>query len=147
MRPTCGLVLLSGLLILVSSAWGQTTSTNASAQPASRSSGQPSALEIQENALNMQLAQIEGDLREVKRCISNASNPQVLRDFNGNINRVPQVDLVDCSRRLKQLERQLAGLKRQATSLSLDAQYKTQRLQRVLSDVTRVRRTQKGQKD
>ncbi len=119
--PLCrltGFVLIL-ILALASTVQGQTAS--ASAKASSPSVGTPSTFTIKQHFLAQQQARIQGEIREVRRCIANASNTQVVRDPEGNLNRVPQVDLIDCSRRLQQLTRQLQILTRSADRVSQDA--------------------------
>lgn len=127
------LVCIIGFLWASSIEWAdaqtQPQSQAVSAKPVTRSSGRPSSMEIKQNALAQQQAILQGRLREVRRCITDASLPQVLRDPEGNMNRVPQTDLVDCTRKLSQLERQLKSLARQAAQLAQDAQFEGMELQ------------------
>jgi uncharacterized iron-regulated membrane protein len=104
----------------------------ASATPAGASAGRPSTLAIRENILAMQRANIEEQIEEARRCIQDAANPTILRDPEGNVNRVPSTDIVNCSRRLAQLQRQLEGVARQAQQLSVDAQFQAAQAQRRL---------------
>jgi len=124
-----GLLFLAGLLLAPLT---MAQSRAASATPVSPSTGRASSIAVRENILAMQRANIERQIDEATRCIQDASNATILRDPEGNINRVPQTDLVNCSRRLAQLQRQLEGVARQATQLSLDAGFRAARLQRQL---------------
>ena len=119
-RATCLLVILS--LGFVTHSFAQAT-TSAAATPVNTPSGGPSSLEIDQNSLAFRQAALKRELREIQRCIANASNPIILRDPQGNINRVPQLDLQNCSNRLVQLQRQLTSLQRQANALAQDAQF------------------------
>ena len=122
-----GIVSLSGVQFADAQ---QTQAT--SAKPASRSTGKPSSIQIQQNILVQQNALLQGQLREVQRCIQDASLPQTLRDPEGNMNRTPQTDLVNCARKLEQLKRQSASLSRQASQLAQDAQFQGLELQGLL---------------
>ncbi len=100
--------------------------TSAQATPTQTpSSGAPSSLEIAQNTLAFKRAELTRQLREIQRCIANASNPILLRDPQGNINRVPQTDLTNCSRKLAQLQRQLSSLQRQSNVLVQDATFQS----------------------
>lgn len=78
-------------------------------------------LEIQRDILQLQRTALESQLRDAQRCIQNGQNPQVLRDPEGNINRVPKIDVTNCSRTAKALTRSLASLSRRAAQLERDA--------------------------
>jgi hypothetical protein len=106
--------------------------TSASARPVSPSTGRPTSLAIRENILEMKRADIERQIEEAARCIQDASNPTILRDPEGNINRVPQTDLVNCSRRLAQLQRQLQAVAREANQLAVNAEFEGAQIQRRL---------------
>jgi len=100
---------------------GQATN-RAAATPVNTSTGTPSAFTIKQQILEQQQAEIQRGLTELTRCISTASLDVVLRDPSGQINRVPQTDLVNCRRALSVLERRLQRLSRAAAQLSRDAQ-------------------------
>lgn len=112
-------------------------SSIATASQASASSGTPSTLQVRQQVLSQQVAAINSELREVRRCIRTASMSVVLRDPQGNINRVPQTDLVNCGRRLKTLVRQLASIQRKSAQLSQDAQVKAWAAQKATRDALR----------
>lgn len=97
-------------------------SGRASATPVNISTGTPSTIAIREQFLVQQEQIIERELQQVTRCIANASLNVVLVDPTGIINRVPQTDIVNCTRRLNQLQRQVARLAREAQQLANDAQ-------------------------
>jgi len=78
-------------------------------------------IEIRQNILQQQKAAIEQQLKEAQRCIQNATNSQVARDPEGNINRVPKIDATNCARTAAALTRTLASLGRQAAQLERDA--------------------------
>lgn len=103
---------------------------SAAATAASASSGRPSSIQIRQQFFNQEQAYLERQLREVQRCIKTASLNVVLFDPRGNINRVPQTDLVNCRRRLAQLTRQVNSLARRAQQLGQEAQAQALKLQR-----------------
>ncbi|MBI4966173.1 MAG: hypothetical protein HY913_23040 [Desulfomonile tiedjei] len=123
-------VLFLGGLLLTPLSMAQ--SRAASATPVSPSTGRASSFVIRQDILAMKQADIERQIDEARRCIQDASNATILRDPEGNINRVPQTDLVNCSRRLAQLQRQLEGLAREANQLSVDAEFQAAQIQRRL---------------
>lgn len=121
MNVNLGFGLMAALIMLsLASESGAETQT-ATATAMTRSSATPSSYQIQQNFFTIQLAGINRSLRQVQRCIANAANPQILRDFEGNVNRVPQVDAINCGYQLKQLQRHLASLTRQQTKAAQDA--------------------------
>lgn len=79
------------------------------------------ALEIRRNILDQQKAQLKSQEREADRCVRNARNKQSARDFEGNLNQVPRIDLTNCARRLRAVTRSLVSLGRQAAPLERDA--------------------------
>ncbi len=93
----------------------------ASATPVNISTGTPSTFTIKQQIIAQQVAQIQREVTQVSRCIRTASLDVVLRDPTGQINRVPQTDLIDCRRRLNALLRRLERLTRAANRLSRDA--------------------------
>jgi hypothetical protein len=113
-------LIVALIMLSLASVSGAQTST-AAATPVTASSGRPSSFQIQQNYFTIQLAGINRQLQQVQRCIANAVNPQILRDPEGNINRVPQVDAITCGYQLKLLQRQLASLARQQAKLAQDA--------------------------
>jgi hypothetical protein len=114
-----GLIVALMMLSLASIAGAQTST--AAATPVTASSGRPSSFQIQQNFFTIQLAGINRQLQQVQRCIANATNPQILRDPEGNINRVPKTDAITCAYQLKLMQRQLASLARQQAKLAQDA--------------------------
>ncbi len=106
-------------LLMASSAEAQIQA--AAATPVVPSSGRPSSFQIKQNFFAIQLANINRNLRQVERCLADAVNPQVLRDPEGNLNRVPRIDLNTCSYRLRLLQRQLASLAREQAKEAQDA--------------------------
>lgn len=121
MNVNVGVGLIAALIVLSPASESGAETSTATATSVTRSSGTPSSYQIQQNFLAIQIAGIKRQVQEVQRCIANASNPQILRDFEGNVNRVPQVDAITCGYQLKQLQRQLASLSRQQTKLAQDA--------------------------
>jgi hypothetical protein len=101
---------------------GQTSGSTAKATPVTASSSRPNGIQIKQNILAQKKAAIDSELKEVQRCLANASQPVALRDPEGNLNRVPQTDLLNCGRRLAELQRQLESLARQAAMLSQDSE-------------------------
>jgi hypothetical protein len=142
MKTMCTLTGLALMLILASTVPGHAAGASASAKAAAPSTGAPSAFTIKQHFMAQQQARIQGQIREAQRCIANASNTQVVRDPEGNINRVPQVDLIDCSRRLQQLTRQLEILVRSADQLSRDAEVAAMRMEGLARDALRQKRDQ-----
>jgi len=110
---------------------------SAAATAARASSGRPNTVQIKQNILSQQIALIQRQLIEVRRCLYTSRLPQVLRDPQGFLNRVPETDLVNCGRRLQQLTRQLAGLSRQSSQLVQDAQMQAISIQRLLEEQKR----------
>jgi len=86
------------------------------------SGGRPSTIQIRQNIIAQKAAALQRELKELRRCITNASQLQSLRDPEGNINMVPQNDLVNCTRRLQDLQRRQDSLNREIAALSQDAQ-------------------------
>lgn len=101
---------------------GQTSGSTAKATPVTASSSRPNGIQIKQNILAQKRAAINNELREVQRCLADASQPIALRDPQGNLNRVPQNYLLNCGRRLAELQRQLESLGRQAAMLSQDSE-------------------------
>jgi hypothetical protein len=135
--------LVGALAVTVSTAQQVPSS---SATPATQSSGRPSTIAVKQDFLRQRQAILERDVEESLRCIESASNPQTLRDPEGNINRVPQTDLVNCTRRLAQLRRQLDSLAREAKQLAQDAQVQANAVQRKLQQ-TKTRLILQGGSD
>jgi hypothetical protein len=86
----------------------------------SSSSSQPSGLAIRQKILALRQARLERELNVVSRCLKQAQLQ--LRDINGNINRVASTDLINCGRQLRQVQRKLASLGREAAALSRRAE-------------------------
>ena len=102
---------------------GQAQSSSvASATPVNISTGTPSSFTIKQQILEQQEAAIRRELVQLNLCISTASLDVVLTDPTGQINRVPQTDIINCGRALSALQRRLQRLSRAAEQLSRDAQ-------------------------
>jgi chromosome segregation ATPase len=112
------------ILCLIAMSWcvfspaGAQEFSSPSAGPQTGVSG-PNTFTIEQRALTRAQARLERELRQVRRCLSNAA--QNLRDPQGNINRVASVDLVNCGRRLGALQRKLNRLGRSAERLQFEA--------------------------
>lgn len=119
-------------VLTASAAMGQQVAPAASATEVTQSSGRPSTIQIKQNFLEQQLAFLQRQIDDAQRCIANSSNPTILRDPEGNLNRVPKTDLVNCTRQLAQLQDQLARLQRQSQQLAQDAQVQAAAVQRKL---------------
>lgn len=118
----------------------------ASATPATASSGRPSTIQIKQNIILQQVAILQRQLIDVRRCIYTASLPQVLMDPTGMVNRVPQTDIVNCSRQLQTITRKLASLSRESSQLLQDAQMEAFTLQRLL-EAQKAKARQQAQSD
>jgi hypothetical protein len=129
-------------LISVSWASAQLTTAPASATPAGVSSGRPSTFTVRQNILLQQQAALEAQIKVASLCIADASKPQMLRDPEGNINPVPQKDIINCARQLRTLTRKLAGIGRQLQKLAADAQAAAAQLQTQQQTAQRMQRTQ-----
>lgn len=142
------LLYFIGTLIVLSLFCCELASAQASAAatPARASSGKPSTIQIRQNILSQQIALVQRQIIEVRRCIYTARLPQVLRDPSGFVNKVPEVDLVNCSRQLQQLTRRLVGLSRESSQLVQDAQMQAISIQRLL-DERRRRARVSGESD
>jgi hypothetical protein len=92
-------------------------------------SGAPSTIQIKKNILSQKIRALNSQIQVAKRCIADASKTNVLFDAAGNRNIVPSTDIVNCSRTLEALVRQLASLNGQTTALAQDAQVQAAFLQ------------------
>ena len=117
-------------LCLVLPAAAQQQQRSATATPTVPSVGRPSSIQIRQNILNQKRRALNSQIEVARRCIKNASDPQTLRDPEGNLNIVPKTDLVNCARTLEALLRQLDGLAREAQQLAQNAQAEASALQR-----------------
>ncbi|MEW6141445.1 MAG: hypothetical protein AB1733_24750 [Thermodesulfobacteriota bacterium] len=95
---------------------------SASAREVTSSTGRPSSIQVRQQFFSQQQALLLGQLQEIERCLRTSQLNVVLYDPQGNINRVPQTDLVDCGRQLQRVQRQLQSLARRAEQLNQDAQ-------------------------
>jgi hypothetical protein len=118
------------LCLVLPAAAQQQTPRGATATPTVPSIGRPSSIQIKQNILNQKRRALNSQIEVAQRCIRNASQPQTLRDPEGNVNIVPKTDIVNCTRTLEALLRQLDGLAREAQQLSMDAQATASALQR-----------------
>jgi TolA-binding protein len=113
-------------LAFVSAAHTQGLTTAASSAAAKAvstpSGGRPSTIQVRQNILAQKAAALQRELKELQRCIRNASQLQTLRDPEGNINIVPQNDIVNCTRRLQDLQRRQDSLNREIAALAQSAQ-------------------------
>lgn len=119
-------LITTASLLLVSAVYGQGL-TNAASSAAAKavstpSGGRPSTIQVRQNIIAQKAAALKRELKELQRCITNASQLQTLRDPEGNINIVPQNDLVNCTRRLQDLQRRQDSLNREIAAISLDVQ-------------------------
>lgn len=86
----------------------------------------PGTATIFQNFLTIESAALQRELRVVYRCINQAQ--QNLRDIQGNINMVAQTDLLNCRRRLQQLLRDEANLRRISARRAAEAEAAAQLL-------------------
>ena len=105
-------------LAFVSAALAQGSASAAAKAVSTPSGGRPSTIEVRQNIIAQKAAALQRELKEIQRCISNASQLQTLRDPEGNINIVPQNDLVNCTRRLQDLQRRQDSLNREVAVLA-----------------------------
>lgn len=102
--------------------FAQASAKIASATPVNKSSGKSSTVSIRQNQLNIFKANIERQLRKAQRCVQVSRLPVLLRDPQGNVNQVPKIDIVFCSRQVQVLSRELAAINRQLADLPKDSQ-------------------------
>jgi len=128
-RPRFSILLATLLVHFVSAAYAQVSSQtipqaapSAAAKAVSLSASAPSTIQVRQNIIAQKAAALQRELKELQRCITNASQLQTLRDPEGNINIVPQNDLVNCTRRLQDLQRRQDSLNREIAALAQDAQ-------------------------
>lgn len=119
-------LITTASLFVVSAVYGQGLTNAASAASAKAvstpSGGRPSNIQVRQNIIAQKAAALRSELKELQRCITNATQLQTLRDPEGNINIVPQNDLVNCTRRLRDLQRRQDSLNREIAALSFNAQ-------------------------
>jgi Mg2+ and Co2+ transporter CorA len=128
MKGSVYIVLITLIAAIPGVVLGQ-ASDIASATPVNVSVGTPSIFTIRQQILNQQQEIIEREFQQVARCIKTSSLNVVLTDPTGIINKVPQTDLVNCRRRLSQLQRQVARIAREAQQLSRDAEQQSAALE------------------
>jgi hypothetical protein len=129
---TCVAVLGLTAVLSVPTAMAQDVTPSSSATETTQSSGRPSTIKIKQNILQKRLALLERQIDDARRCIANASNPTLARDTEGNLNRVPKTDLVNCTRELNRLLYELSSLQRTVAQLSVEAQAASAAIQRRL---------------
>ena len=134
-------VVLCLICTLSSSSLGIAQGTIARAREATISSSRPTSFQIRQNVLQQQQAALEEQIRVATRCIQDSSKPQTLRDPQGNINLIPQIDLTNCSRQLRTLQRQLASLAKQFEMLASDANATAMQFQSRQQEAQRASRT------
>lgn len=117
----CMAIAVSVCLMSVN-AFAQASAKIASATPVNKSSGKSSTVSIRQNQLNIFKANIERQLRKAQRCVQVSRLPVLLRDPQGNVNQVPKIDIVFCSRQVQVLSRELAAINRQLADLPKDSQ-------------------------
>lgn len=135
-----GAIACAILALAISPGLGQDVPGRAT--PAVSSSGRPSTIRIKQNILEKKQEALQRQVDEALRCIANASKLQTLRDPQGNINSVPQTDIVNCTRLLRTYQRELQSLLRQSARLGDDATASSLQLQRQLQVVERAARLQ-----
>jgi len=129
-RLPFSVLLAMSLVSFASSAYAQQATPqtlpqaapSAAAKAVSLPSPGPSTIQIRQNIIAQKAAALQRELKELQRCITNASQLQTLRDPAGNINIVPQNDLTTCTRRLQDLQRRQDSLNREIAALTQDAQ-------------------------
>jgi hypothetical protein len=139
------IALVAAVMSVYCGQWADAQSTSASARQTTVSSGRPNAIEIRRNNLTIQQKELQRELVEVRRCIQTARLPQVLRDSEGNLNIVPEIDIINCGRRLSAISRQLQVVTRQATRLGADAQATSLYVQRKAREASAALRISGGQ--
>jgi hypothetical protein len=115
-------------------------SGGATAAPTNRTPYSPSSLLVQRNTLAQQKASILQAIAEAQTCIKNNSNPQILRDQQGNVRSVPSTDLANCIRTLNALKRQLVSNLQATDNLNQDAQLDSIRASRIKRKADYARR-------
>ena len=117
-----GLAAIVCLLALTCDAFAQASAKVASATPVNKTTGRSSSVSIRQNELNLYKANLERQLRVAQRCVETSRLPVLLRDPQGNVNQVPKIDIVFCSRKVRVLSRELAAVNKQLADLSKDGQ-------------------------
>lgn len=116
------LAIATSALFVCNDAFAQASAKIASATPVSKTTGRSSSVSIRQNQLNIFKANIERQLRKAQRCVQVSRLPVLLRDPQGNVNQVPKIDIVFCSRQVQVLSRELAAINKQLAELSKDTQ-------------------------
>ncbi len=101
-------IVVNILVAIVAVSSTQAQQSLGRATPVSRVSATPSGITIKQEFLAKKVAAIQADIRVAQRCVQNATIN--LRDVEGEINRVKSTDIINCGRRLIQLQRELAKL-------------------------------------
>ncbi|MGC8658579.1 MAG: hypothetical protein ACP5U1_05845 [Desulfomonilaceae bacterium] len=112
----------------------------AAATSTSRTRYAPSSFEIRKNALAQERASILQAISEAQACVQNNSNPQILRDQQGNVRSVPSADVANCKRTLNALKRQLVSNLQAADNLDQDVQLDSIRAARIKKKADYARR-------
>jgi len=134
-------IMVVMFLSLVSTTGAQQTIPQAAPSAAAKAvsippSGRPTPVSIRQDILAQKAAALVAQLKEIQRCILDASQLQTLRDFQGNINIVPQNNLTNCTNRLQDIQRQQDSLNREIAVFSMNAQaagLRADRLARIAS--------------
>ncbi len=137
---TISLAALVCLLALTCDAFGQASAKVASATPVNKTTGRSSSLSIRQNELNLYKANLERQLRVAQRCVETSRLPVLLRDPQGNVNQVPKIDIVFCSRKVRVLSRELAAVNKQLADLSKDGQLAANYISRKAAEAAYARR-------
>lgn len=120
-KPLFSILIATLSVSFVSAAYAQgltNAASSAGAKAVSIPAAGPSSIQIRQNILAQKAAALQGEAKELQRCITNASQLQTLRDPVGNINIVPQTDLNNCTRRLQDLQRRQDRLTRELAALA-----------------------------
>lgn len=135
-----GLAAIVCLLALTCDAFAQASAKVASATPVNKTTGRSSSVSIRQNELNLYKANLERQLRVAQRCVETSRLPVLLRDPQGNVNQVPKIDIVFCSRKVRVLSRELAAVNRQLADLSKDGQLAANYISRKAAEAAYARR-------
>lgn len=128
--------ILVGVLFADCARAQQSTSVSTAAQRSNAAATAPSRFEIRRNFLTIDRADLTRRARQLERCIRNAR--ENLTDIQGNINRVAQTDLINCSRALEMLLRKQQRLTRRASRLETEAQLEAEIIAQTLQRASRV---------
>ncbi len=119
--PVCMAIAVS-ICLMSGNVFAQASAKIASATPVNKSSGKSSTISIRQNQLSIFKANIERQLKKAQRCVQVSRLPVLLRDPQGNVNQVPKIDIVFCSRQVQVLSRELAAVNKQLAELAQDSQ-------------------------